>query len=494
MYEITFIGLNHTNPYTDVDLSIIFTNNNNGFSFTSYGFWDGENIWKVRINPKYIGTWSYITSSNDSLLNNVSGTIDISEINEFNKFITVDTSQKYMYRTNDGLPKYLLGDTNWNSMSSRNGTLSYSVFQQIIDIRSTQKFNYIRSYICAIYAISSDSSHANEGGYAFNPWNPDNLNPLYYQEADKRIAYANSKGMIMHLLFGSDGNNMTNFFGWNNGKMERYIKYCCARYGAYNISWEGRAEYTEQTNTPGYIALANQIGNWVEQFDPHNHIQSMHPGGNRSNNELGNELWLDWIMHQARNWPLITSDRSYNKPVMNEEFYYENSGAGASQTHHVDANTLRKGAWNVMTYGASGLAYGNTGTYNSRGEPFVGTQYLTSLGTDYMTYLYEFWSNIDYWNFTPNNGLITSGTGSVTANIGNEYAVYLPLGGTININLSSLSGLLYLKWFNPRTGTYLPEQQTQIGNTSITAPDTNDWVAYISPSSCPQPTCTFIVQ
>ena len=55
-------------------------------------------------------------------------------------------------------------------------------------------------------------------------------------------------------------------------------------------------------------------------------------------------------------WDLITSDRSYGKPIMNIEFYYEAPEASGTHPHHADADTVRKGAWHVMLNGASGLA------------------------------------------------------------------------------------------------------------------------------------------
>ncbi|MCG7849589.1 MAG: hypothetical protein MIO93_10485, partial [ANME-2 cluster archaeon] len=78
-----------------------------------------------------------------------------------------------------------------------------------------------------------------------------------------------------------------------------------------------------------------------------------------------------------------------------------NSGAGVTHAHHVDADTVREGAWKVMTYGATGFAYGNTGTYNSRSQPFAGIEYSVSEGADYMTYLYDFWKTTDYWKLAP---------------------------------------------------------------------------------------------
>ncbi len=478
IYNINLTTTNtYQNPYIDVWLNASFTGPNST-KIQIYGFWDGGDNWKIRIVPTEVGTWNYVTYSNDIQLNGNKGSFIVETSNK-KGFIIRDPINRFAFKRSNGGNVLLMGDTNWNAMSNVSGSLNYLTYKQYVDNRSNQKFNFIRSYMVPFYSAANDSSHYNEGGRAFEPWDPDNLNPKYFQEVDKRINYANSKGIMMHLVVGGDGSLLTTFFGWGNGKMERYIKYLVARYSAYDIAWEGRAEFEEQGNTPpGYIALANQIGNWIEKYDPYGDIQSMHTLD--SNNELKNEAWLDWILQQTRTWSLITSDRSYNKPVMNEEFYYEDSGAGAIYTHHVDADTVRKGAWYVMTYGASGLAFGNTGTYNSRAQPFQGIQYARSKGTDYMTYLFNFWSTTKYWKLSPNKEIVLAGNASAIADVGNEYVIYLPSGGSTTVNLSPAKGTLSVEWYNPRAGTY-QGKTTVLGSSSrkFTAPDTNDWVLHI---------------
>jgi hypothetical protein len=476
-YEISLATQHiYTNSYTDVSLSAVFTGPAETIMID--GFWDGGQKWKIRMAPTETGRWSYVTSSNDPQLNGKTGTFDVMESGK-KGFVVRDPDYAFAFKRSNGARILLMGDTNWNGMSDRDGMFSLSTYNAYIDNRSNQKFNFIRSYIVSIYPASTDSSHYNEGGRAFEPWNPDSLNPWYFKEVDRRIEYANSKGITMHLLLGSGGTNMTDFFGWDNGKMQRYIRYIAARYSAYDISWEGRAEFEEQASAaPGAENLANQIGNWLEQYDPYGHLQSICTID--SNSELGDEIWLDWIMHRLRGWYLIIFDRWHNKPVVNEEFYLENSGAGAVYSHHVDADAVRKGAWDIMTHGASGFAYGNTGTYNSRLQPFAGIGYSISSGADYMTYLYDFWITTDYWKLSPNNGVIQLGTASATIDIGNEYVIYIPSGGFVTVDLSAAGGTLSVEWYNPRAGTYQDQAAVEGGaSRTFIAPDTNDWALHI---------------
>lgn len=478
VFEIDLTTTNtYANPYIDVWLKATFTGPKNTKMILN-GFWDGGNNWKIRFAPTKAGKWNYIINSNDAIFNGKKGSLEVIESDK-KGFIMRDYSHTFAFKRSNGEHLFLMGDTCWNCMSNRNGSLDFSVFKEYINVRSKQKFNFIRSYTVPFYPDPDNSAHYNEGGRAFEPWDPDKINPKFFQEVDKRIAYANSRGITMNLVVGGATTQMTDFFGWGNGKMERYIRYIAARYNTYDIAWEGRAEFEEQKAVPpGAVNLANSIGNWLRKYDPYGHIISMHTVD--SNNELAKQTWLDWIMHSSQNWTLITQDRRYNKPVMNEEFLYENSGAGSTHDHMVDAEKVRKGAWMLMIHGATGFAYGNTGTLNSRLIPFSGLKYSESPGADYMTYLNDFWIRTEYWKLIPDNRIVKEDTAFVVVDPGSEYVLYLPDGGSTTVDLSAASGTLSVGWYNPRAGTYQGQTTVEGGaSRTFTAPDSNDWVLHI---------------
>ena len=480
---LSFTGGAHANPYTEVDMHAVFTGPS-GQSLKVYSYWDGGDAWRIRFAPTAAGRWTYRTvASGDSRLNGITGEMSATDTG-LKGFLTRDPANKFAFKRSRGENVFLMGDTCWNCMSNVGGKLNYSTYTQFINERSFQKFNFLRSYIVSFQTPldGTDTALTNEGGRSFDPWDPDKINPAFFREVDRRVEYANSKQITPHLLFGSDGTNLTQFFGWGNGKMDRYVRYAVARYGAYDVAWEGRAEFEEQeTTTPGAENLANQIGNWVKLYDPYNHIRSMHTL--ETNNELASQPWLDWIMHQSRDWNLIKTDRGLGKPVMNEEFYYENSGAGSTHDHHTDAETVRRGAWKVMVSGATGLAYGNTGTYNSRSKPFVGISYANSPGAAYMTHLFNFWNGLGFSNLSPAS-IIISGQALAISDPGNEYVVYAENGGSFTINLFATSGQFLVEWYNPRNGERISQSAISGGgNRNFASPGTGDWALHLTRSS-----------
>ncbi len=71
------------------------------------------------------------------------------------------------------------------------------------------------------------------------------------------------------------------------------------------------------------------------------------------------------------------------------------------------------------------------------------------------------------------------------AQTGELYLVYLPDGGTQEIDLSGVTGKFSCNWFNPRTGGATQEgKKVKGGKTvSLTAPSSDDWVAIIRNNS-----------
>lgn len=66
---------------------------------------------------------------------------------------------------------------------------------------------------------------------------------------------------------------------------------------------------------------------------------------------------------------------------------------------------------------------------------------------------------------------------------GNKVLVYLPLGGSVSVNLAKYPGAIAVEWFNPRTGVYTPGKSITGGRIcSFTAPFTGDAVLLLHSS------------
>lgn len=68
-------------------------------------------------------------------------------------------------------------------------------------------------------------------------------------------------------------------------------------------------------------------------------------------------------------------------------------------------------------------------------------------------YALNYANKMDLVNMTPNSNLCDTGFCLANAAPNGEYLVYLPFGGSTNVDLKATLGILSIEWFNPTTGT-----------------------------------------
>ena len=89
-------------------------------------------------------------------------------------------------------------------------------------------------------------------------------------------------------------------------------------------------------------------------------------------------------------------------------------------------------------------------------------------------------SGIRYWRMAPHDELIIGPlrTFFCLAEPDVAYMVYFRAGGEIRLRM--IPGEYEVKWFNPRTGEFLPANITSVSReTCFAAPDNLDWVLYL---------------
>ena len=151
----------------------------------------------------------------------------------------------------------------------------------------------------------------------------------------------------------------------------------------------------------------------------------------------------------------------------------------------------RSWAWKSFTRGLN-LAYMDCYVEDALGCPISQSDsarlsLLANLG-----YALRYADRMNLAAMTPRGDLCS--TGYCLANptaTGAEYLVYLPSGGSITVNLTSVSEQLMVEWFNPSTGVTTAGGSINGGaNRSFTPPFGGDAVLYLRGSVPPTPTPT----
>lgn len=300
-------------------------------SITIQPFDDG-NWYKVRMAPTEPGTWTF----------ELFGKTEQFECTPSNLYhIRRSKANPYTFETTSGHPWAWKGETSWRAFTSL--LPLESRYKTYIDLRFQQGYNAVQSIVVSY--INGDAFWANEGGTAFELTsagkNYDKPNPHYYRWIDRRIEYANSKGMVPVIFI----TWAQEFVKFSDEQFLSFTEQLAARWSAYNIIWCLSGEYNEVYSENNLSPeIWKNMGSHLYKTDPYKHLISLHPSGRGSSREFAGQPWFGFIMQQ---WPInysqhITEDRQYNLPVVNAEYAYAD--------YH-DNDDVRTGAWDIFTAG-----------------------------------------------------------------------------------------------------------------------------------------------
>ncbi len=270
------------------------------FSKRVYSFWNGDNVFIVRIVATKPGKWIWQSGSNqkdDKGLNNQTGEFNAVRWTEEEKkenpnrhgFIR-STPNGHALQYADGTPFFLLGDTwlagtTWRlPFRGVSATENYVPgpgigFEDAVAYRKRQGYNSV-SMIASFPNWESDcnpSTYADKNGiYLRNAWEKfdyyvdegnltaknmrdeygnrpfrmsserkgvadfDRINPEYFKNLDKKMQHLSNEGFVPLL----ETVRRDNCPAWKayfdfNESYARYVQYLISRYGAYNIIFSG---------------------------------------------------------------------------------------------------------------------------------------------------------------------------------------------------------------------------------------------------------------
>ncbi len=299
MKEIVLEASNeYQNYYTDVTCWVDLTGPN--FSKRVYGFWDGNNVYKVRIVATVPGEWKWKSGSNqpdDSGLNDHTGEFkavawteeELLENPNRRGFVRA-TINGHALQYSDGTPFFMVGDTwlagtTWrlpfrNAQTSEDYTPGPGIsFEDAVQYRKRQGFNSV-SMIASFPNWEADANantYADSNGiYVRNAWEKfgypvdsvqvtskdmrdeygnkpfemsqehagvadyNHIIPAYFQSLDKKMQYLSEQGFVplLETVRRDMGPTWKAYFDFND-TYSRYVQYLISRYGAYNFLFSG---------------------------------------------------------------------------------------------------------------------------------------------------------------------------------------------------------------------------------------------------------------
>lgn len=382
--ELTFTAAKvYRNPYTEVIVWVDLSGP--GFNKRVYGFWDGEQVFRVRVVANRPGRWQWKSgsSSGDPGLTNKTGSFTAIDWTEAEKkanptrrgFLQPSTNNHALNYA-DGTPFFAIGDTWFSLGASRfkwyDDTLKRPIgpkagFKDYVRFRKAQGYNWINmiaafpnwktddsSYHMRLYdsarttlrsawmefGTNSAKNMDNEGGRPFffpgkvpgyENFFPDmdRINPAYFKYLDRKIAYLNANGFIPFMEASRRDASVlwAQHYPWPDSYI-RYLQHFYARYQAYNtVLSPVHFDYYDGTISPADYTNAIRI--MEKKFGPL-------PFGNLLSSNANPSTLVNWgenswiTLHQIGNmrehnnyWFLTEIFQAQKpSPALNGEPYY----------------------------------------------------------------------------------------------------------------------------------------------------------------------------
>ena len=382
--EIALTAKNsYKNAYTTVTVWVDLSGP--GFNKRVYGFWDGGQIFRVRLVATQPGTWTWKSGSSpeDTGLSGKSGSFNAVDWTEAEKAenplrhgFVQSTSNQHALEHADGTPFFIIGDTwysvganrfRWYDDNTERPIGPTAGFKDYVRFRKAQGYNWL-NVIAAFpnwitddkpwhlfmddsakttvrsawleFGTGSAKNMDNEGGRPFffpgkvpgyeNEFpDMDRINPGYFKYLDRKIDYLNANGFVPFIEASRRDAGLCwyKYYGWPDS-YSRYIQYIFSRYQANNVVLSPvHLDIIDETVSPE--DYTNAIHVMEEKFGPPPFGTLLSANANPSTLEnWGDDSWV--TLHQIGNmrehnnyWYLTEIfNQKKPRPALNGEPYY----------------------------------------------------------------------------------------------------------------------------------------------------------------------------
>jgi hypothetical protein len=443
-------------------------------SFIAHGFYDGDNVWTLRIAPWAEGIWSVRTRSTNPDLDGRELMFQCvaNADSDAHGGIQIDAEHPYHFVHEDGSPYYLMGyecDWLW-ALDTDDANLS--TLGPFLDTLVEHGFNHI---LLNVYAHDCSWQEGTSGPDDYGPpplyaWEGDNdapdhtrFNLKYWQHYDRVIDALYRRGIVAHIMI-KVYNKMVNWPANGGTEDDQFFRWVVSRYAAYpNVVWDLSKE---SNNEPDLDYKIDRI-RFVRRHDPYGRLMTTHD--DEAVYDTGaycSELDFHSDQHHS-DWynETIRKRRQHPWPIVNVEFGYEHGPGGMDdKTYGVTQSPeeLCRRAWEISMAGGYVAYY-----YTYTAWDVIRPNDIPP-GYRYFKLLREFFEATDYKRMEPRDDLVTRG--HCLANPGVEYVVFVDESSPFTLHLEDLGDPLEGYWYRPFSGTLVGAGPCPTGTLELSPP------------------------
>jgi hypothetical protein len=306
------------------------------------------------------------------------------------------------------------------------------------------------------------------------------FNIPYWQKYERMLRFARERDVNISLVLQMGDSKIYPAAGSDDE--HRFIRYAVARFGAFsNITWD----LGDDLDLFRDEKWTHETGTLLLGWDPYQHLETSHPTKiihqDRASSWFGFTSYQEWSRDQHR---LMLESRKLQEqigriiPQTNEEYGYEDHYPAWAIPGSDSADALRRTAWDIAMAGGYQTA-GETARRGTNIWPDMGGGWMNGRGDDTMTmflgygHMVDFITSFEWWKTNPHDELVNN-RNYCLAEPGKIYAVYLPHGGEVAIQLQP--GHYQAYWFSALSGEKIELPPVEGSSwTSPNAPDHNDW-------------------
>ena len=460
----------YRNPYRDVTLNVTYKNPD-GKEVKFWGFYDGNQTWKIRFMPDRIGTWKYDAVFSDGsagigrtfecVQSDIPGMISVDQVNP--TWFGYKGGEHLLVRS------FHVGDRffaeNWPATKRK----------EFLDWLQAQGYNMLS---VASHYLNRDVEGRGRGWRTPNLWP---LNAVEFQKMEAILEDLAGRKIIVYPFAGFFGQSSN--FPASHREQTEYIEYILARLGAYwnvlfNVAGPEPAIKPDEFQHAMTAADINRLGREIKKLDIFGHLLSVHnPSGD---DPFRDEDWLSFVTLQG--WKgtnlsdihkALLKNHHKTKPLFAQEVFWP-----GNKYHNIrnDAD-IRKKAFVIIMSGAA-INYGDMDGDSSSG--FSGSMDLSDRKQarhDIVKKVWDFFETIPFYRLNPSQRIVDNGF--CLAEEDRCYLVYLVSSGKVNVSVGARS--YNIKWINAQnTSDRRYGGMTNNGKNLSTPNDGDDWLLLLT--------------
>jgi len=478
-------GRGNPNPFgIHVDVTFISPT---GGKYRVPGFYNGDGrggldgrVWMVRFSADEIGKWTFTSESENKNLDGCTGSFrvvksagespDFYRWGRLEAFGTASNKIRYL-KFRDGAywlkagcddPENFLGDyEHYNTMKKRKAAVKYLAGKGInsIYIMTHNLDGDDRDVWPWLGDSAQEAKNNGSGDVRFD------ISRL--EEWHQLFVYMQSEGVVPHIVLEDDS-------AWKGYDHERYYREIIARFGALPaLIFNFNEEYNENYS----LAEALDFMQMLKDLDPYDHPRGIH-NVNFPNDQYIDAPQVDFTSIQTGSDQKPTG----GDPLKHNQLVVDWISLCTSRDKRVLMIGIDEGrpagdrtAW-WSAYMGGGVWEAHLDKPYDQPMPAREPVWTELGGTR------AFMESLPFWEMQSHNELVSSGAAFCLAKPDEVYALYLPSGGSVVIELPSNATYDYAWWkpTNGKDGQFEHTGHVDGGKQKLEAPGDGDWAVRIT--------------